>query len=105
MATPGRLLDLHSEGACELSGVSYLVLNEADRMLDMGFEKDVRAIINLTNPVRTSSRVISASQAMLCEWHFKASHHLLTSYAHALTTHAHTHTLCVCVTRTRLSVW
>lgn len=51
MATPGRLLDLHNDGACDLDGVSYLVLDEADRMLDMGFEKDVRAIIGLTNPV------------------------------------------------------
>ena len=52
VATPGRLLDLHQEGGVELSGVSYLVLDEADRMLDMGFEKDVRSIIGLTNRVR-----------------------------------------------------
>ena len=48
VATPGRLLDLNQEGAVELGGVSYLVLDEADRMLDMGFEKDVRSIIALT---------------------------------------------------------
>ena len=34
MATPGRLMDLMADGACELGGVSYLVLDEADRMLD-----------------------------------------------------------------------
>ena len=52
VATPGRLLDLHEEGACALGGVTYLVLDEADRMLDMGFEKDVRAIVNLTSASR-----------------------------------------------------
>jgi len=52
VATPGRLLDLHSEGAVPLENVCYLVLDEADRMLDMGFEKDVRNIISLTPPSR-----------------------------------------------------
>ena len=47
VATPGRLLDLCQEGACSLGGTSYLVLDEADRMLDMGFEKDVRSIISM----------------------------------------------------------
>ena len=50
VATPGRLLDLHQEGACDLSSVTYLVLDEADRMLDMGFEKDVRAIVSSCAP-------------------------------------------------------
>lgn len=45
IATPGRLLDLIEEGHCKLKKVNYLVLDEADRMLDMGFEKDVRRII------------------------------------------------------------
>lgn len=45
VATPGRLLDLVSEGALSLSSVGYLVLDEADRMLDMGFERDIRKII------------------------------------------------------------
>ena len=45
VATPGRLKDLVNEGICDLSEVSFLVLDEADRMLDMGFEMDVRYII------------------------------------------------------------
>ena len=48
VATPGRLKDLISENAVDLSSVSQLVLDEADRMLDMGFEEDVRFIIGQT---------------------------------------------------------
>jgi ATP-dependent RNA helicase RhlE len=47
VATPGRLLDLHGEGQARLDGVEIVVLDEADRMLDMGFIKDVRRIIAL----------------------------------------------------------
>lgn len=45
--TPGRVLDLARDGALDLSGVAYLVLDEADRMLDKGFEPDIRAIIGM----------------------------------------------------------
>ena len=48
----GRLIDLMDEGTCNLSDVSYLVLDEADRMLDQGFERDVRKIIAATHPHR-----------------------------------------------------
>jgi len=48
VGTPGRILDLVQEGACDLSGVNYLVLDEADRMLDKGFENDIRNIISST---------------------------------------------------------
>ncbi len=44
VATPGRLLDLMRQGALRLDAVSYLVLDEADRMLDMGFVRDISAI-------------------------------------------------------------
>jgi ATP-dependent RNA helicase RhlE len=44
IATPGRLLDLMQQGLVRLDGVTYLVLDEADRMLDMGFVHDVRRI-------------------------------------------------------------
>jgi ATP-dependent RNA helicase RhlE len=45
IATPGRLLDLMQQGACRLDRVQFLVLDEADRMLDMGFLPDVRRIV------------------------------------------------------------
>lgn len=50
VATPGRLKDLINEGAIDLGEVSQLVLDEADRMLDEGFEEDVRFIISQTLP-------------------------------------------------------
>ena len=52
VATPGRLRDLMSMGCVSLAGVSYLVLDEADRMLDQGFEKDIREIISMTHKDR-----------------------------------------------------
>jgi ATP-dependent RNA helicase RhlE len=45
VATPGRLLDLIQQGYARLDAVSLLVLDEADRMLDMGFVRDVRRIV------------------------------------------------------------
>ena len=46
-ATPGRLLDLSGQGLLDLSAVEIFVLDEADRMLDMGFIHDVRKVIKL----------------------------------------------------------
>ncbi|AUD65771.1 DEAD/DEAH box helicase [Tenericutes bacterium MZ-XQ] len=46
VATPGRLLDLINQGLVKLDFVKYLVLDEADHMLDMGFIKDVRKIVS-----------------------------------------------------------
>jgi ATP-dependent RNA helicase DBP3 len=48
VATPGRLNDLIQEGAAKLGNVGYLVLDEADRMLDKGFEEEIRKIISMT---------------------------------------------------------
>jgi len=45
VATPGRLLDLMQQGACKLDHIRFLVLDEADRMLDMGFLPDVKRIV------------------------------------------------------------
>jgi len=52
VATPGRLKDLVQMGCVNLGSVSYLVLDEADRMLDQGFEDDIRAIIKMTHVER-----------------------------------------------------
>ena len=51
VATPGRLNDLIQEGSASLSKVTYVVLDEADRMLDKGFEEEIRKIINTTRPL------------------------------------------------------
>lgn len=48
IATPGRLIDLMNQQAVELDGVEILVLDEADRMLDMGFLPSMRTIVNAT---------------------------------------------------------
>jgi len=45
VATPGRMFDLQSQGVLNLSKVDYLVLDEADLMLDMGFAKDIRDVL------------------------------------------------------------
>jgi len=47
VATPGRLLDLHNQGVFSLKEIEFLVLDEADRMLDMGFLRDIRKILAL----------------------------------------------------------
>ncbi|TVY82713.1 ATP-dependent RNA helicase dbp3 [Lachnellula suecica] len=48
VATPGRLNDLINEGCADLSRAKYVVLDEADRMLDKGFEEEIRKIIKTT---------------------------------------------------------
>jgi len=52
VATPGRLLDLAGQGLVNLKGLEVFVLDEADRMLDMGFIHDVRKVIRLLPPQR-----------------------------------------------------
>jgi ATP-dependent RNA helicase DDX5/DBP2 len=52
IGTPGRCNDLLQSGELDLSEVSYFVLDEADRMLDMGFEPQIQSIINYLNPSR-----------------------------------------------------
>ncbi|KKW68913.1 RNA helicase [Lampropedia cohaerens] len=60
VATPGRLLDLHGQGHVDLSHVEYLVLDEADRMLDMGFIHDVRKVLAVL-PEEKQSLLFSAT--------------------------------------------
>ncbi|WP_457607447.1 DEAD/DEAH box helicase [Nitratifractor sp.] len=52
IATPGRLLDLANQKAIDLSAIETLILDEADRMLDMGFIHDIRKIIAMTPKAR-----------------------------------------------------
>ena len=54
VATPGRLLDLIGQGFISLKDVEYSVLDEADRMLDMGFIHDIKKLIGLLPPKRQS---------------------------------------------------
>ena len=60
VATPGRLLDLASQGAVDLSRVEVLVLDEADRMLDMGFIRDIRKLLSLL-PRKKQTLLFSAT--------------------------------------------
>jgi ATP-dependent RNA helicase RhlE len=55
VATPGRLMDLVRERDVDLSETTWLVLDEADRMLDMGFLPDVRRIAKATHPARQTA--------------------------------------------------
>ena len=52
IATPGRLIDMLESGATNLRRVTYLVMDEADRMLDMGFEPQIRKIVEQIRPDR-----------------------------------------------------
>jgi len=60
VATPGRLLDLQGQGLLDLSSIEILVLDEADRMLDMGFIHDVKKILALV-PKDKQSLLFSAT--------------------------------------------
>ena len=60
IATPGRLLDLFDRGALLLIGVEILVIDEADRMLDMGFIPDIESIVAKL-PVRRQTMMLSAT--------------------------------------------
>ena len=60
VATPGRLLDLVGQRAIDLSRVEILVLDEADRMLDMGFIRDIRRILALL-PAKRQNLLFSAT--------------------------------------------
>jgi ATP-dependent RNA helicase RhlE len=60
VATPGRLLDHAGQRTIDLSGVEILVLDEADRMLDMGFIRDIRKVLAML-PARRQNLLFSAT--------------------------------------------
>ncbi|QPF74400.1 DEAD/DEAH box helicase [Roseateles sp. DAIF2] len=60
VATPGRLLDHHMQGTLDLSKVEILVLDEADRMLDMGFIHDIKKVLAIL-PQKKQSLLFSAT--------------------------------------------
>jgi len=60
VATPGRLMDLYQQNAVRFDEVEVLVLDEADRMLDMGFIRDIRKILAML-PVKRQSLMFSAT--------------------------------------------
>lgn len=70
IATPGRLLDHMSQGTVDLRHVEILILDEADRMLDMGFVKDIRRVISIL-PQKRQNLLFSATYSdeikTLCE--------------------------------------
>jgi ATP-dependent RNA helicase RhlE len=65
VATPGRLLDLHQQKLCDLSQIEIFVLDEADRMLDMGFVHDIKKVLAIlpasANGVRRQNLLYSAT--------------------------------------------
>jgi len=63
IATPGRLLDLHKQGFINFDSLHYLVLDESDLMLDMGFINDVRKIVKLV-PTNRQTLLFSATMPM-----------------------------------------
>jgi ATP-dependent RNA helicase RhlE len=75
VATPGRLLDHLGRGTCRLDKVTHLVLDEADRMLDMGFLPDVRRIVERCPRQRQTmlfSATIPPQIETLIQWAMKS---------------------------------
>jgi ATP-dependent RNA helicase RhlE len=66
IATPGRLLDLRQRGAIDLSTIEVLVLDEADRMLDMGFLPAIRQVLAML-PTRRQTLLFSATMSQSIE--------------------------------------
>ncbi len=82
IATPGRLLEHMEQGNVKLSGIEFVVLDEADRMLDMGFINDVQALLDKT-PKKRQTLLFSAtiSQAVKALANKLLTNHQLVSVA------------------------
>jgi superfamily II DNA/RNA helicase len=96
VGTPGRLLDLTRQRQLDLSGVDILVLDEADRMLDLGFLPDVEAILRLTPQSRQTmlfSATMPAEVVTLARRHLHRPIHIRAEQhdepAHVPTTDQH----------------
>ena len=86
VACPGRLLDLVNGGDCDLSKVEVLILDEADRMLDMGFWPDVRRIISKV-PASRQNLLFSATMSSAV---LRVIHDTLSDPAHVEVTPTNT---------------
>jgi superfamily II DNA/RNA helicase len=96
VGTPGRILDLTRQRRLDLSAIDVLVLDEADRMLDLGFLPDVEAILRLTPAHRQTmlfsatmpSEIVTLARRYLYQpTHIRAEQH--DEPAHVPTTHQH----------------
>ncbi len=96
VGTPGRLLDLSRQRQLDLRGVDILVLDEADRMLDLGFLPDVESILRLTPASRQTmlfSATMPAEVVTLAKRHLRRPTHIRAEHhdepAHVPTTDQH----------------
>jgi superfamily II DNA/RNA helicase len=96
VGTPGRLLDLVRQGHLKLSHVSALVLDEADKMLDLGFLPDVEKILGLTPPQRQTmlfSATMPGEVVTLARRHLRRPTHVRAEHhdepAHVPSTEQH----------------
>src|SRR5258707_12002733 len=67
VATPGRLLDLAEQGVLDLRAVECFVLDEADRMLDMGFIPAIRRVVKLLPPQRQNLTLSATYSDDICQ--------------------------------------
>ncbi|KAK7205555.1 ATP-dependent rna helicase [Myxozyma melibiosi] len=61
VATPGRLIDFVNDGVIDLAAITYLVLDEADRMLEKGFEDDIKRVMNATDAKKRKTIMFTAT--------------------------------------------
>lgn len=77
VATPGRLLDLHKKRAVNLRQVTHLVFDEADRMLDMGFKDEIKAVLSKLSKRDVQPRQVLLFSATLSDSIYRFSKNLL----------------------------